>query len=183
MRHLFTSLIAVALLATIQTQPAMARVNVDVNIGIPFPQIVLPAPPQFIVPPALGFYVAVDIPYDMFLIGSYYYLYRDNGWYRAPHYNGPWRGVDYRHLPPGLRKHSYDRIRYYRDDEFRRWDHDRRHYKGRYFRPEKNWKERQKWQKERRKEERKYEKQQWRDGRRDDRGPGRDDRGQGRGGR
>jgi hypothetical protein len=194
MRRLLPSLFAVVLLFSALARPASASVNVNVNLGLPFPQIVLPAPPQFILPPALGFYVAVDIPYDMFLISGSYYLFRDNGWYRASHYDGPWRGVEYRHLPPGLRKHSYDRIRYYRDDEYRRWDHDRRHYKGRYFRPVNDWKAHQKWEKERWKEERKHDKQQWKDERkmdrgerrddyRDDRGPGRNDRGQGRGGK
>jgi hypothetical protein len=171
MRRLTITLFVLALLAAVQTRPARAEVNVNISVGVPLPQVVLPAPPEFIYPPALGFYVAVDVPYDIFLVRGTYYLYRDNGWYRARHYSGPWRVVEHRHLPPGLRKHSYDRIRYYRDDEYRSWSHDRKHYKGRYFRPEKDWKERRKWEKERWKEERKRDKDEWRD----DRGRGRDE--------
>jgi hypothetical protein len=181
MKRLFLSLTLVILLSALRAPAAQASVDVNVNIGLPFPQIVLPAPPQFIMPPALGFYVAVDIPYDIFLIRGSYYLYRDNGWYRAGHYNGPWRVVEHRYLPPGLRKHSYDRIRYYRDDEFRRWDHDRRHYKGRYFRPERQWKGHSDWEKGRGKDDRKGGR--GRDDYRDGRGGPGDDHGRGRGGR
>ena len=99
------------------------------------------APPDFVYPDRLGFYVAVGVPYDMFYVGSSYYLFRDNVWYRGPYYGGPWRAVSYRALPPGLRRHRFERIRYYRDEEYRHYRHDRDRYRGRWFRPERDWRE------------------------------------------
>ncbi|WP_298267495.1 hypothetical protein [Geobacter sp.] len=164
-----------ATLFTVSASPVFAAdVGFDLNINVGNrPQVVVPAPPVavvppgvvfeeppvFIAPPRLGFYVGVDIPYDIFFISGRYYLYQGNSWYVAPHYNGPWGVVRYRSLPPGLRRHRLERIHYYRDHEYRvyRGDHD--HYRGRYFRPEKEWKERRKEEHERWKEERKWEKE------------------------
>ncbi len=134
-------------------------VNLNINLGNP-PVVVAPAPvavvpppagplylddiqepPEFVYPGQLGFYVAVGVPYDMFYIGTTYYLFRDNAWYRSPRYGGPWRAVPFRALPPGLRRHRFDRIRYYRDMEYRHYRHDRDRYRGRWFRPEREWRD------------------------------------------
>ena len=150
--------------------PALASSDVgfDVNINVgnrppavapaPYP-VVIEQPPVFIVPPRLGFYVGVDIPYDMFYISGRYYLYHGNSWYLAPDYNGPWRVVKYKSLPPGLRKHKLERIRSYRDDEYHVYAAERDHYRGRHFKPDKEWKERRKEEKRREKEERKHHKE------------------------
>lgn len=167
--------LALVSLLTAAASPALAAPDVgfDVNINVGNrPQVVVPAPPPvvvapprvvieeppvFIVPPRLGFYVAVDVPYDVFLISGRYYLYDNDHWYRAPHYRGPWVAVKHKHLPPGLRKHKLERIRYYRDDEYRvyRTEHD--HYRGKRFKPEKEWKEHRKEERKRWKEEEKEE--------------------------
>ncbi|SNB45766.1 hypothetical protein [Geobacter sp. DSM 9736] len=110
-----------------------------VVVSAPPPVVVIEEPPEFIIPPSLGFYVAVGVPYDLFYVSGAYYLYRDNGWYRASYYDGPWMRVKYKHLPPGLRRHKFDRIRAYRDQEVRIYEVDRDRYRGRHFRPE--WRE------------------------------------------
>jgi hypothetical protein len=127
-------------------------------------------PPDFVYPDSLGFYVAVGIPYDLFYIGNTYYMYRDNAWYRAPHYRGPWVVTRYKHLPSGLRRHKFERIRYYRDHEYRvyREEHDR--YRGRHFRPEREWKERRHEEREQWKEEKHREKEERKEQRRHGRG-------------
>lgn len=195
MKRIGLAVIVAALVAVPLVQAVQAEVKVNVNVGIPVvpvvpvipappvavaapPQIVISAPPEFILPPSLGFYVAVGIPYDMFYIGSTYYLYRDNHWYRGPHYGGPWRAVERRHLPPGLRKHKYERIRYLRDEEYRSYREDHDHYRGKHFRPDKEWKEHRKEEKEHWKEERKRDKEErkWdKEERRHGRGRGHDD--------
>ena len=148
-------------------QAADVGVGVDIHIGnrppaiaVPVPappiQVVIEEPPIFIYPPSLGFYVAVGVPYDIFFVDNYYYLYRGNAWYRAPGYNGPWVGVRHKRLPPGLRRHKHDRIVRIRDVEYRRYQDDRDHYRGRHFRPDKHeMKERRKEEKREMKEERK----------------------------
>jgi len=162
--------------AILSAQPVLANVGFDMNINIgngggrqpatvvvpsPAPvSIVVEEPPEFIIPSALGFYVAVGIPYDMFYISNTYYVYRDNTWYRSPRYNGPWVATSYRRLPQGLRRHKFERIRYVRDEEYRRYRGDGDHYRGRHFRPDKHEiKEHRKEERERMKEERKWEKE------------------------
>lgn len=131
MKNLIRVLAILSLLfsSAILAQAGDVGINLNVNIG---------APPVFIAPPALGFYVAVGIPYDMFFIDMNYYMYRSGGWYRSSGYNGPWAVVQYRRLPPGLRKHKYAHIIKLRDDEYRNYDRDRDHYQGKQYRPEKH---------------------------------------------
>jgi hypothetical protein len=137
----------------------------------PAPRVVVEEPPLFLAPPSLGFSVAVGIPYDMVYVSGSYYLYQGDVWYRSPYYNGPWHVVKRKHLPPGLRKHKFDRIRYIRDEEYRHYRGNEARYRGRHFRPDKERKEHRKAEHERWKEEKKWEKEEHKrnkHGRRDD---------------
>lgn len=114
---------------------------------------------DFIYPSQLGFYVGIGTPYDLFFLNNFYFSYRDGYWYRAHNHRGPWVQVERRHLPYGLRKHKLERIRYYRDHEYRTYERDRDHYRGRHVRSEKGeWKERRKAEKEYRKDEKRRDK-------------------------
>jgi len=109
---------------------------------------------QFIYPEELGFYVAVGVPYDLFYVQNQYYLFRDGRWLRASRRGGPWVMMSHRDLPPGLRRHKLERVRYYRNVEYDIYRRDREHYHGRHFKTNKaEWKEQRKDEKERRKEE------------------------------
>lgn len=153
-------------------------VAVPVPVPVPVasaPRFAIEEPPLFLAPPSLGFSVAVGIPYDMVYVSGNYYICQGDGWYRAPRYNGPWAPVSYRRLPPGLRKHKFERIRYMRDEEYRHYREEGDRYHGRHFRPGKEWKEQRKearedWKEEKRfdKEERKWDKEQRRHGRHGD---------------
>lgn len=112
--------------------------NFNLNIGSTPAQIVFDEPPVFIAPPRLGFYTAVGIPYDMFLVDSKYYLYRNGTWYMAYGYNGPWRQVRYSRLPWKLKHHKYEQIIRIRDEEYRNYEQDRDHYRGKKYRPKKH---------------------------------------------
>lgn len=95
---------------------AQAEVSVNVNVGVPAPRVIVSGPPSvhfdvaplFIAPPGLGFYVGVDTPYDIIFSSNYYYLYYGNSWQRSQSHNGPWVGVPYRQLPPGIRKYRIE---------------------------------------------------------------------------
>jgi hypothetical protein len=102
---------------------ALADVNVRVG-GAPARAIVIDRPPTFIQLAAPGFSVSVGSPYDIVLAGNFYYLYDHGQWYRSARYNGPWRYVRVRELPPRVRRYRIDQIRRFRDDEYRR-HHDR----------------------------------------------------------
>jgi hypothetical protein len=119
---------------------------------------------QFVYPDALGFYVAVGVPYDLFYLQNSYYLYRDGRWLRAPSSRGPWIAQRYRELPPGLRRYGVERIREYRTREFAVYNRDREHYRGRHFRSEKELrKERRREVKEERREEKHRDKEERRE--------------------
>jgi len=168
MRRLTTLLLTASLVV-----PALAsgenHFNVNVNLGGPVPpppppvrqvqaspRVFFNAPPLFLAPPALGFYVGVDMPNDMVLISGVYYLFQGKQWYRANHYNGPWVVTRHKQLPQPVRQYKVEKIRYYRDHEYRNYHENREHYRGKYYRPGKEDKER--WKEEKR-EERKERKQ------------------------
>lgn len=120
--------------------PALATdVGVDLNIHLgnraPAP-IIVEEPPLFLVPATLGFHVAVGVPYDMFYLSGRYYLCRENAWYVAPAYGGPWAVVVHDRLPPGLRKHKFKELVAVRDAEYRRYRREDNHYRGKTFKPE-----------------------------------------------
>lgn len=120
MKKLVFLLAFAALVPVSKVQAYNVGFNVGVNIGTPAPVYVNPPvtivrQPTFVTPPELGFGVATGVPYDLFSFGGRYYLCRDNVWYSAAGYRGPWVTVRYREVPYGLRRHPFDRIHYYRD--------------------------------------------------------------------
>ena len=137
------------------TATAQARVDVKLNIGVPVaapppvvtvyqpelpppnvpPQLVIEEAPRFIYAPELGYYVSVDIPYDIAYIKNRYYLYSGGYWYLSTSYWGPWSFVSQRRLPIGLRKFRYEQIRLFRDREYQVYMHDRNRYHGTWYRP------------------------------------------------
>jgi hypothetical protein len=102
----------------------------------PPPEVYVDEAPQFIYSPALNLYVAVGVPYDLLYTGSGYFYFYGGRWYRGPYYNGPWVIAARGFFPPVLLRYRIDRIRHFRDVEFRRYKHDRAHYDGRFHRPE-----------------------------------------------
>jgi hypothetical protein len=100
------------------------------------PQVVFEAAPRFIYSPHLGFYVAVQTPYDIVFMDGEYYLWSNGYWYGAPYYNGPWVVVQARRVPPLLHRFGHQEIRRYGEFEYRAFLRDRNHYKGRWHVPE-----------------------------------------------
>uniref|UniRef100_A0A831U4D7 Lipoprotein n=1 Tax=Geobacter metallireducens TaxID=28232 RepID=A0A831U4D7_GEOME len=137
------------------------------------PPVVIAEPPAFVLSPSLGFYVAMDIPYDLFYVGNRYYLSRNGGWYQGASYRGPWTTVEYRFLPRELRRYPVATIRRHRDRDYRHWCDDD-HGRWRSFRPEREWRtvrkeEKSRWKeaKWREKEWRRHDRDRWDDRERD----------------
>jgi len=83
-----------------------ALADVQVNIGGgPRAAYVIDRPPTFIQLATPGFSVSYGAPYDIVLYGNNYYLHDHGQWYRSPRYNGPWRSVRVRELPPRIRRY------------------------------------------------------------------------------
>ncbi len=127
MRKIMVTFLLLSLLGTGLAQAADVAVRLNINIGN--------EPPIFIAPRALGFYTAVGVPYDLFYFDFNYYLCQGNSWYIASGYRGPWAAIRYEKLPPGLRRHKYNRIIAIRNQEFKRYSRNHGHYDGWYFRP------------------------------------------------
>jgi hypothetical protein len=112
--------------ATVVASPAPPPVVVPP----PPPQVFFGVPPRFIYSPELGFYVAVETPYDLVFLDGQYYLWGNGFWYVAPYYDGPWVVVEPGRVPPILHRFGWEGIRRYREDEYRRFLRDREHYRG-----------------------------------------------------
>lgn len=121
-------------LATAQAADVGVSLNVNVGpVGVAFVD-----PPDFIAPASLGFYVAVGVPYDLFFMDYNYYLCRGGVWYVSSGYNGPWVVIRYNRLPRRLRAHRFEEIIRIRDVEYGHFQHDRSHYRGKYYRPQRH---------------------------------------------
>jgi len=99
------------------------------------PEVYVSEAPQFIYSPQLGMYVAVGVPYDLVFDGREYYYFHGGRWYRGPYYDGPWGFVSARAYPTVFVRYRIDGIRRFREAEFRRYQHDREHFNGRFHRP------------------------------------------------
>lgn len=114
--------------------------GVGLNVGLPW--VVAPAPvpppvhaypvntyepvvlddvPEFVLPPELGFYVAVGVPYDMYFYNNSYWVNRGSIWYSSAYYNGPWSQVYYSNVPYVFNRYPFERIRHYRDTYYGRY--------------------------------------------------------------
>jgi len=111
---------------------AESQVHVNINIGPPAP-VVVEAPPHMLFLDDPGVYVAVGIPYDVFFFGGQYYYLHGNNWFWGSGYRGPWTYVEYRSLPPGLRKYQVARLREYREREYRSYKVQGEKFKGKHF--------------------------------------------------
>ena len=73
--------------------PGTSTAGVNVNISIPLPGLVIPAPPALFVIPGTYVYYPPDVNVDIFFYHGYWYRPYRGGWYIANGYNGPWRTI------------------------------------------------------------------------------------------
>ena len=88
------SLVAVA----VAPVPAPAQVDLRIQLGVPLP----PAPPVVVIQP--GIQVVTGYPEEVFVVGGYYWLRRDDAWYRSIHPRTGFILVAPSRVPPGLTK-------------------------------------------------------------------------------
>ncbi len=126
--------LVIVLLAASLAGTALAGVNVNVNLGVPLPQVVVAAPPAMAVIPGTYVYIATDVNADLMFYQDNWYRPHNGGWFVSLSYNGPWRAVaapppaltrlpqNYHSLPPGHERMPYGQVR----DNWRTWERDRR---------------------------------------------------------
>jgi len=154
---LFSLLAAVAAVPVfIGAGTAGAEVNVNINLGPP--PIVVAEPPALVMVPQSQVYFVPDPHVEVFFYSGYWWSPRGEVWYRSRAYKGPWAVVDRARVPRSVMYMPPDyRMRYERErnipygqwkKDHDRWDRDNRkaHKKWEKER-EKEWKERQKQEK------------------------------------
>ena len=88
MKRLFWGTLLFALLIVLPV-PAMAGVDVNINIALP-PPIVFAGPPEMVVLPETNIYVVPDSDADIFFWGGWWWRPWEGRWYRSHYYNSSW---------------------------------------------------------------------------------------------
>jgi hypothetical protein len=120
------ALLLAALLVGAPVLDAGGEVRVNVNLGPP--PIVVAQPPEVVMVPGSDVYFVPDVAYDVFFYNGFWWSPRGDRWYRARAYNGPWRVVARRVIPPPLFRVPRDYRRVYlreRHVPYGQWRRDR----------------------------------------------------------
>jgi hypothetical protein len=184
---MYTYFVVLAGLLFVTEAAQASNVDVNINLGAPPPVVVREVAPQqrtviiedvpdFVYPPALGFYVAVGTPHDLFFFGGNYYLFREGRWHRGYDYNGPWTVIREKNVPYGLRKHRFETIHQHRDREYATYQREHDRYRGKHFRPDREWQERRKHERNEYKERERSERREFKEQRKSEREEIRDHR-------
>lgn len=81
---------------------AQAELNVNINLGPP--PIVVSEPPHIVMIPQTGIYYVPNVSYDVFFYNGFWWSPRGDRWYRASQYKGPWGAVEHAYVPAHLLK-------------------------------------------------------------------------------
>lgn len=76
---------------------ALAEVNLNINIGPP--PVVVAEPADVVLMPGSGVYFVADTGPDLFFYAGFWWSPRGDRWYRSRVYNGPWVVVGHRNVP------------------------------------------------------------------------------------
>lgn len=112
-------------------QPVYYQAPPPVVASEPPPVVVFQQPPQLLYSAQLGYYVAVNTPYEMVFVDKTYYVHRNGYWFASSSYTGPFVAAQPQYLPVGLTRYRWADIRRYRDNEYRVYRRDPLHYQGR----------------------------------------------------
>lgn len=94
---LVVAVLCLALFVPGGIQKASAEVNVNVNIGPP--PIVVASPPGLIRVPNSEIFFVPDPKIDVFFYDGFWWSPRGSQWYRSTVYKGPWKIINKRYVP------------------------------------------------------------------------------------
>lgn len=104
-----TLVLCALLVASLAPTPARAQVAVDVRIGFPTP------PPLVVVRP--GIQVVPDYEEEIFFTRGWYWLRRDERWYRTRDHRGGWVVVPRRVVPVALVREPPGHYKHWRKEQ------------------------------------------------------------------
>lgn len=120
--------------------PGSAQVSIGAGIGI---DIRFPEPPPLVVVTP-GVQIVPEYDEEVYFVNDYYWVRRDEVWYRTRRYDGGWRPVQVVYVPAALVRIPPGRYRhYYRDDDGYWRAHDAGAYRA--WRERNSWDERRAW--------------------------------------
>lgn len=99
---------AVSAFAAFMAMPALAATDIHMSVNLsnapPPPVVVVQHPPRTVWLPETRVYVADDgdYPDDYFEYGAFWYVYRNDYWYRARSWRGPYAVIDTRYVPQSI---------------------------------------------------------------------------------
>lgn len=140
-------LFLLGILAVAGAGSAWGEVNVNINLGPP--PIVVAEPPAVVMVPQTRVYFVPDPHVEVFFYAGYWWSPRGRAWYRARAYNGPWAAVETSRVPRSVIYVPHDyRARYGRERHvpYGQWKKEHDHW------DRKNRKSHRKWEKERERE-------------------------------
>lgn len=148
--------------------PAHSEVNVNVNIG---PPPIVVHEPELIVVPRTMVYYAPAVEVDLFFYRGRWWSRHDGRWFRSRSHNGPWVVVGPRYVPVEIVRLPRDYRTVYVREQHVPYGQLKKHWERREYDRRKRvgeWKE----EKRERKEREKERKEEWKEEKREHRGHG-----------
>jgi hypothetical protein len=133
MLRTMTRLLLASILFLALPAPARSQVSVQIQLGLPA------APPLVVVQP--GIQVVENWDEEVFFTGGYYWVRRDEYWYRAPRPRATFVYVEPRRVPPGLVRLPPGHYKHYRKEQAKA---ERKAWKAREKSEKKAWKQEKK---------------------------------------
>lgn len=146
----------VLLLAVFAAGTASSEVNVNINIGPP--AVVVAEPPEIIVIPRTMVYFAPGVGVDLFFHAGFWWTPKEGRWFRAHSYNGPWVIVAPRSVPVAVVRVPRDYRKIYAHEHRIPYGQLKKHYS---YRERERREGRGEWKE--RKEDRKEHRKEWKD--------------------
>jgi hypothetical protein len=97
--HTSTGLSAIVIILFLSCAPKNGLAEVNLNINIGSPPVVVAEPAAVVMIPGSGVYFVDDAGPDLFFYAGFWWSPRGDRWYRSQVYNGPWIVVEHRHVP------------------------------------------------------------------------------------
>ena len=93
----FVSGVCAAVFLACAPVPAFSEVNVNINVGPP--PVLVQGPPELVVVPRTMVYFAPAARADLFFYRGRWWTRHEGRWFRASSYNGPWVVIGPRYVP------------------------------------------------------------------------------------